>query len=172
MVKYLLALKHLPIQPNFAKQNLQFLYCLNFVNIVIIWLMLRIYCQPRPPTDIGRHSLFQKYYPLFSILSHNFLKQFAKAFQIFIVDFQVVFFNLILNWSLLSVDRCSKKSSTRLSEVIKSVVRGKIVLIWFGGGGIGKSGPAGLGENRQQWIFDKATQLWEKSYKSQILWLW
>ena len=94
MVKYLLALKHLPIQPHFAQKNLQFLYCLNFVNIVII------YCQPRPPTDKGRHSFFRNI--------------------ILIVDFQVVFFNLILNWSLLTsnVQRNLQQDCLKLSKAL------------------------------------------------------
>ena len=145
MVKYLLALKHLPIQPHFAKKICSFCsaWTLSTLSSFIVNPDLLL---------IKDDTLF-----------------FRNI--ILIVDFPVVFFNLILNWSLLTsnVQINLQQDCLKLS---KSVVRGKIVLIWFGGGGIGKSGPAGLGENRQQWIFDKATQLWEKSYKSQILWLW
>ena len=145
MVKYLLALKYLPIQPHFAKKKRSFCsaWTLSTLSSFIVNPDLLL---------IKDDTLF-----------------FRNI--ILIVDFPVVFFNLILNWSLLTsnVQINLQQDCLKLS---KSVVRGKIVLIWFGGGGIGKSGPAGLGENRQQWIFDKATQLWEKSYKSQILWLW
>ena len=76
MVKYLLALKHLPIQPNFAKKICSFCsaWTLSTLSSFIVNPDLLL---------IKDDTLF-----------------FRNI--ILIVDFPVVFFNLILNWSLLT----------------------------------------------------------------------